>query len=153
MFIYGFKQLCHNIPFCKIDIIRTKIKNVTSYHIYTSIHIFINELYTKFYSNNNSWRNKKTLLKTADIPTIKMQDISDQRSSESTLLGFFLPLPTGRLTANRPPTYIFLSTTLCLADTVVGYQCPNSIRLLAPYFKGTFSILMFLHYLWHKHLP
>ena len=90
---YRFKQLCNNIPFCKIDIIRTKIKNVISYHIYTSIHIFINELYTKFYSNNNSWRNKKTLLKTADIPTIKMQDISDQRSSEKHTFGFFLPLP------------------------------------------------------------
>lgn len=44
---------------------------------------FINELSTNFYSNNSSWRNKKTVLKTRDMLFFKIYGIFVQYKGEN----------------------------------------------------------------------
>ena len=88
--------------------------------MYTSTHIFINEMYTKFCSYNNSWRNQKTFMKTTDILTVTIQVILSECSEKQyfgvfilTLLGttagkgwaaFFIYLAVlGKLSGQLPP--------------------------------------------------
>ena len=99
--------------------------------IYTSTDVFINELYSKFYSNSNSWKNK-TFLKTSDI-LLKCKAFWTSKEVKNTILGGLCPNPTGELPVSTPSQLHFPSTLLCLADAVVGYCYPNSILVLWPF--------------------
>ena len=146
---YRFKQLCNNIPFCKIDTIWTKIKNVISGIICTHQYTFLSmNCIPNFIAITIPEEIRRHSWKQQTYQLLKCKAFRTSVWVKYTILGFVCPYPTGGLTANRPPTCIILSTSLCLADTVVGYHCPNLIPLLAPDFNGTFSILVFLHYHW-----
>ena len=113
---YRFKQLCNNIPFCKIDIIWTKIKNVISGIICTHQYTFLSmNCIANFIAITIPEETRRHSWKQQTYQLLKCKAFRTSVWVKYTILGFFWPYPTGGLTANRPLTCIFF---ICL--TMLG---------------------------------